>query len=315
MARYLVTGGAGFIGSHLVDALIADGHTVRVLDDMSTGKYENLAKTVDLLIADVADEASVRHALDGVDGCFHLAAIASVERGHREWSRAHNVNLGGTIHIFEGARRVQAHTGKPLPVVYASSAAVYGDPTEVPISECAPTNPVNAYGVDKLGCDLHAAVGSRVHGLGIVGLRFFNVYGPRQDPRSPYSGVISVFCERISKGLAVDVHGDGKQVRDFVFVGDTVEALRLAMRSAVDHTSAVFNVCSGVATSIKELASAISRIKRGPFSPNYVSTRLGDIRVSVGNPALAHAQLGFRTRISLEEGLAQTVEWLDKDPA
>jgi UDP-glucose 4-epimerase len=311
MARYLVTGGAGFIGSHLVDALITDGHTVRVLDDMSTGKYENLANTVDLRIADVADQGAVRNALDGVDGCFHLAAIASVERGHQEWSRAHHVNLAGTIHIFEEARRVRAHTGRPLPVVYASSAAVYGDPTEVPISECAPTNPINAYGVDKLGCDLHAAVGSRVHGLGIIGLRFFNVYGPRQDARSPYSGVISVFCERISKGLAVDVHGDGKQVRDFVFVKDTVEALRLAMRSAADHTSAVFNVCSGVGTAIIELADVIARIKKKPFSPNYVSRRLGDIRVSVGNPALAQAQLGFRTHISLEEGLARTLEWLD----
>ena len=311
MARYLVTGGAGFIGSHLVDALIADGHTVRVLDDMSTGKHENLAKTVDLRIADVADQGAVRNALDGVDGCFHLAAIASVERGHQEWSRAHNVNLAGTIHIFEETRRLRAHTGRPLPVVYASSAAVYGNPTEVPISECAPTNPVNAYGVDKLGCDLHAAVGARVHGLGITGLRFFNVYGPRQDARSPYSGVISIFCERISKGLPVDVHGDGKQIRDFVFVKDTVEALRLAMPSAADHTSAIFNVCSGVGTAIIELAIAIARIKRKPFSPNYVSPRLGDVRVSVGNPALAQAQLGFRTHISLEKGLARTLEWLD----
>ena len=311
MARYLVTGGAGFIGSHLVDALIADGHTVRVLDDMSTGRHENLPKTVDLLIADVANQASVRDALDGVDGCFHLAAIASVERGHQEWSRTHNVNLGGTIHIFEEARRLRAHRGGPLPVVYASSAAVYGNPAEVPTSECAPTNPVNAYGADKLGCDLHAAVGARVHGLGIIGLRFFNIYGPRQDPRSPYSGVISVFCERISKSLPVDVHGDGKQIRDFVFVEDTVEALRLAMRSAVDHTSTVFNVCSGVGTSVNELASTIARIKRAPFSPNHVSSRLGDIRVSVGNPALAHARLGFRTRISLAEGLARTLESLE----
>src|SRR5437899_1340295 len=184
MARYLVTGGVGFIGSHLVDALIADGQTVRVLDDMSTGKHENLAKTVDLRIADVADQGAVRNALNGVDGCFHLAAIASVERGHREWSRAHSVNLTGTILLFEEACRLRACTGTPLPVVYASSAAVYGNPTEIPISERAPADPMNAYGVEKLGCDLHAAVGSRIHGLGLVGLRFFNVYGPRQDPRS-----------------------------------------------------------------------------------------------------------------------------------
>ena len=310
MARYLVTGGAGFIGSHLVDALIADGHTVRVLDDMSTGKRENLGKAVDLLIADVADEASARDALDGVDGCFHLAAIASVERGDREWANAHTVNVTGTIRIFEEARRLRAHTGTPLPIVYASSAAVYGNPAEVPISESAPTNPINTYGVDKLGCDLHAVIGSRVHGLPIIGLRFFNVYGPRQDPRSPYSGVISVFCERISSGLPVDVHGDGNQVRDFVFVEDTVEALRLAMRAAMDQTSAIFNVCSGVGTSINELANTIARIKREPFTPNHALPRLGDIRISVGNPALAHNKLGFRTRIMLKEGLARTLEWL-----
>jgi UDP-glucose 4-epimerase len=162
-----------------------------------------------------------------------------------------------------------------------------------------------------LGCDLHAAVGSRVDGLQIIGLRFFNVYGPRQDPRSPYSGVISAFCDRISNGLPVDVHGDGEQVRDFVFVEDTVEALQLAMRSAMQNSCAVFNVCSGTGTSINQLATAIARIKREPLSPNYVSARPGDIRVSIGDPALARTQLGFQTRISLEEGLTRTLEWLE----
>jgi UDP-glucose 4-epimerase len=312
MPRYLVTGGAGFIGSHLVDSLIADGHEVRVLDDLSTGTRGNLGSTVDLQIADVADKDAAREALDGVDGCFHLAAIASVERGRREWLRTHAVNLSATINIFDEVRQIQNLKRTQLPLVYASSAAVYGEPLEVPIPECAPTNPINAYGADKLGCDLHAEVGRRIHDLRIVGLRFYNVYGPRQDPQSPYSGVISVFCERISKGLPVKVYGDGQQVRDFVFVEDTVRALRLAMESARNgHKAGIFNVCSGIGTSINALGAAICSIKGRPFSATYLPPRRGDIRVSIGNPTLADRQLNFRTRISLVDGLARTLEWLN----
>src|SRR5438270_3246956 len=277
MAHYLVTGGAGFIGSHLVDSLLTDGHTVRVLDDLSTGSRENLDAGADLWIADVTDRDAERVALDGVDGCFHRAAIASVERGRREWLRTHNVNLSATVNLFEEIRHIQSSHGTIIPVVYASSAAVYGNSTQVSTPECAPTNPINAYGVDKLGCDLHAEVGRRIHELKIVGLRFFNVYGPRQDPQSPYSGVISIFCERVSKGLSVKVYGDGQQVRDFVFVEDTVRALRLAMESARnDHKARTFNVCSGIGTSINALGAAICGIKGQAFSATYLSPRPGD---------------------------------------
>jgi UDP-glucose 4-epimerase len=230
MARYLVTGGAGFIGSHLVDSLMADGHAVRVLDDMSSGSADNLPGRAELQVADVTDPDAVGRALEGVDGCFHLAAIASVERGHKDWLRSHTVNLSGTIAVFEAACRAQRVCGQRLPVVYASSAAVYGNPRELPISEQTPTCPTSAYGVDKLGCDLHAAVAGRIHEMSTIGLRFFNIYGPRQDPHSSYSGVISIFCERISRLLPVDLHGDGGQVRDFVFVDDAVRALRRAMQ-------------------------------------------------------------------------------------
>lgn len=311
MPHYLVTGGAGFIGSHLVDSLLTDGHSVRVLDDLSTGTRRNLHMRADLRVADVADPHAAREALDGVDGCFHLAAIASVERGRHAWLRTHNVNLSATINIFEELRDLQRSKGTIIPIVYASSAAVYGDTITPLISEYSPTNPINAYGADKLGCDLHAEVGRRIHQLKIVGLRFFNVYGPRQDPQSPYSGVISIFCERISKGLLVDIYGDGQQVRDFVFVEDAVRALRLAMGSAMaDPTAAVFNVCTGVGTSINALVTTICRIKGRPFSAIHVSPRPGDIRASIGDPTLADRQLSFRTRISLDEGLARTLEWL-----
>src|SRR6266851_6976441 len=266
MARYLVTGGAGFIGSHLVDALIADGHLVRVLDDLSSGRIENLPRGVELVTADVTDQGAVRRALDGADGCFHLAAIASVERCRQEWLQSHKVNLAGTITVFEEACRAQQGRGRPVPVVYASSAAVYGNTSEIPISEGTPTRPANAYGVDKLGCEQHAGVASRIHQLHSVGLRFFNIYGPRQDPHSPYSGVISVFCQRILRGAPVEIHGDGNQVRDFVYVGDAVRALRRAIDAAT-LTPQIYNVCTGVETTIHQLGATVGQLRGVEFSP------------------------------------------------
>ena len=226
MTRYLITGGAGFIGSHLAESLIADGHAVRVLDNFFSGRAENLPAGVELIRADVTRQEAVSDALEGVDGCFHLAAIASVEYCRKNWLRSHAVNLSGTITVFEETRKIQNRTGRIVPVVYASSAAVYGNATQVPISEETPTSPVNAYGVDKLGCEMHAAVGGRIHDLAVVGLRFFNIYGPRQDPNSPYSGVVSIFSRRILEGAPIEIHGDGTQVRDFVYVDDAVRALR-----------------------------------------------------------------------------------------
>ncbi len=307
MAHYLVTGGAGFIGSHLVEALIADGHVVRVLDDLSSGRIENLPRGVELLTADVTEERAVRRALGDVDGCFHLAAIASVERCQHEWLRSHKVNLAGTITVFEAACRAQKALGRPLPVVYASSAAVYGNTSEIPITEGAPTRPVNAYGVDKLGCELHAAVASRSHKLHSVGLRFFNVYGPRQDPHSPYSGVISVFCQRILRGVPLEIHGDGNQVRDFVYVYDAVNALRRAMDEAA-ITLQVYNVCTGVQTKICQLGALIGQMRGVDFAPQYVPERAGDLRVSVGDPSKAREMLNFCAVTSLQQGLEQTIE-------
>ena len=309
MARYLVTGGAGFIGSHLVDSLIADGHAVRVLDDLSSGAAENLPDSAELLISDVTDWDAVCRAMQGVDGCFHLAAIASVERGQEEWLRSHSVNLSGTIAVFDAARRAQCISARKLPVVYASSAAVYGDLSETPISERSRPSPRSSYGVDKLGCDLHAAVAGSTRGMSIIGLRFFNIYGPRQDPHSSYSGVISIFCERLSQRLPIEVHGDGAQVRDFVYVDDAVDALRLAMRFASQvEGSRVFNVCSGIGTSIIQLGEIIARIQDVEFAPRYAPARSGDVRVSIGDPRIARDQLNFTARTALELGLRRTLQ-------
>src|SRR5580658_7797789 len=226
MALYLVTGGAGFIGSHLCDALLARGDKVRVLDDLSTGRRANLPSQAGLIVGDIADPETALAATDGIDGCFHLAAIASVERGINDWLGTNRVNLSGTISIFDAIRR----HGTKAPVVYASSAAVYGDCRTIPIPETAECRPLSAYGADKRGCELHAVTATHVHGIPTTGLRFFNVYGPRQDPKSPYSGVISIFCERIRNEMPVDVLGDGAQTRDFVHVSDVVTALMAGMR-------------------------------------------------------------------------------------
>jgi UDP-glucose 4-epimerase len=305
LALYLVTGGCGFIGSHLADALLAAGHRVRILDDLSTGRLENKPPEAELLRGDVADPAAVAAAMAGAEGCFHLAAIASVERGNREWLTTHRTNLSGTVAIFEAAR--QGPGGRPIPVVYASSAAVYGDNPAVPLAETAATRPLSAYGADKLGCELHARVAGVVHRIPAVGLRFFNVYGPRQDPSSPYSGVISIFCQRLKAGQGITIFGDGGQTRDFVYVGDVVSALMASM-AGLPEGNPVFNVCTGRSTSVLQLAQTIARLCGAAPEIAYGPPRAGEIRVSLGDPSAAATALGLRAETLLADGLARTLQ-------
>jgi UDP-glucose 4-epimerase len=300
MSITLVTGGAGFIGSHLADALIAEGRSVRILDDLSTGRRANVPEGAELRVGDVADPETIARALEGTECCFHLAAIASVEQANQDWLGTHRVNLAGTIAVFDAAR------ARAIPVVYASSAAVYGNNPDLPLSEDAALRPLSAYGADKLGCELHARVAGRVHGVPTVGLRFFNVYGPRQDPSSPYSGVISIFCDRLKAGQEMTIFGDGAQTRDFVYVGDVVRAL-LAARGAASVQAPVFNICTGHPTSIRELAEAIAATLGRPARTRFAPPRLGDIRASLGTPAKARAAMGWEARTSLREGLAETL--------
>ena len=305
MSTYLVTGGAGFIGSHLCDALVARGDSVRVLDTLSTGHRGNLPSGVTLVEGDVADPVAVAEAMDGVDGCFHLAAIASVEQGITDWVGTHTANITGTITVFDAIRR----QGTKIPVVYASSAAVYGNATTVPIAETESRTPLSAYGADKYGCELHARVASHVHGIPTVGLRFFNVYGPRQDPKSPYSGVISIFCERIASGMPINIFGDGQQTRDFVYVTDVVRALLagIGLRSA---DSPVFNVCTGMPTSIQALAGLIAELAGKTLSAQTQPPRGGEIRHSLGVPTLADTVLGIQGRVPLRIGLGNVLVWM-----
>ena len=310
MAAYLVTGGAGFIGSHLCDALLAEGHAVRVLDDLSTGKRSNLDPRCTLLPGDVADAAMVRAAFAGMDGCFHLAAIASVARGNEDWAGTHRVNQGGTVAVFDAARAAGG-----VPVVYASSAAIYGPRDDVAAEDALPA-PLSAYGADKLGSEHHARAGFAVHGVPSVGFRFFNVYGPRQDPHSPYSGVISIFASALLARRAVQVHGDGRQTRDFVFVADIVAFLLAGMRHARARPGAlVLNACTGRETSVRGLADTIGGLLQVRPVVTHGPVRAGDIRRSVGDPARATTLLGIEARTTLSDGLEATLDGIGLEHA
>lgn len=304
MPNWLVTGGCGFIGSHLVEALLARGDSVRVLDDLSSGKRDNIPAHVEVMIGDVADRALVERAADGVDGIFHLAAIASVQRSSEEWLGCHRANLTGTIAVLDVARRSTMRA--PLPVVYASSAAVYGDNTAVPLAETAVLRPLTAYGADKLGSELHARVAWTVHGVPTTGLRFFNVYGPRQDPASPYSGVIAIFADRFARGDTVQIFGDGLQTRDFIYVTDVIAHLLAAM-TRLHAGDTVLNVCTGTPTSILELAHIIARIAGKEPRIRHADPRLGDIRASVGDPSAARQTLGVVAATKIADGLRKTL--------
>ena len=307
MAEYLVTGGCGFIGSHLADALICQGHKVRVLDDLSTGKRENAPSESEVIIGDVCDQPLLRRAMEGVDGCFHLAAIASVERSNEDWLGTHRVNLTGTIGVFDTARK--ARSDGPVPVVYISSAAVYGDNASVPLQESAQTRPLTAYGADKLATELHARIATCVHGVPTTGFRLFNVYGPRQDPSSPYSGVISIFVDRIFKAHPIDIYGKGTQVRDFIYVEDVVSFLIAGMRTPGAQAQ-VYNVCRGKATSIRELADVLFAVCGRNVDVNYRPDRAGDIRTSVGDPTKATRHFHVHARTELGMGLQRMLNTL-----
>ena len=304
MALYVVTGAAGFIGSHLVDALLASGHTVRGLDDFSTGRRENVDPRCPVLQGDVADPQTVHRAMQGADGCFHLAAQSSVTLTNEDWLGTHRTNQTGTITVLETAR-----TCGKIPVVYASSAAVYGDLGARTAREDTWPKPSAAYGADKLGSELHAAAAWTVHQVPTLGLRFFNVYGRRQNPGSRYSGVISIFIRRMAEGGSVTVHGDGQQVRDFIEVADVVAHLTAGMRQLEARPGAsIMNVCTGHGTSIIELIATLSSAYGRKPRVLYAPARPGDIRHSVGDPSVAAAVLGFRARVILSDGLPALVE-------
>ncbi|MCA3720446.1 NAD-dependent epimerase/dehydratase family protein [Phenylobacterium sp.] len=302
--RALVTGGAGFIGRALAARLLGEGAEVTVLDDLSSGDASRLDRGACLMEGSVTDPGRVAEAMAGADAVFHLAAIASVARCNEDLAASHRVNLGGFVNVLEAAA---AREQRPA-LVYASSAAVYGDNPETPLREDARPRPLSPYGADKLGCELHASAAATVLGLRSTGLRFFNVYGPGQDPGSPYSGVISRFHRAARLGEGVTIFGDGGQTRDFVFVDDVVEALLSAAAREKGEAAEVLNVCTGRETTVLDLAARLARLTGKTMPVAHAPARAGDIRRSSGDPARLEAILGRRPGTDLSAGLAQLVE-------
>ncbi|PCS22040.1 NAD-dependent epimerase/dehydratase family protein [Candidatus Enterovibrio escicola] len=298
MASYLVTGGCGFIGSHLVDSLLVDGHHVKIIDNLSTGSLDNVPQHCELHVADICHAGVLNAVMRGVDGCFHLAAIASIQRSNEEWLKTHDVNLTGTIRVLEAARSAKT------PVVYASSAAVYGDNVDMPLSECSIARPLTAYGADKLGSELHARVASLVHGVPTTGMRIFNVFGPRQDPKSSYSGVISIFAGKVMRDQTLTIFGDGEQTRDFIYVADVVRFLSAAMQN-ISVSPDIFNVCRGDAISVNQLASILMSLVGSQMNIEHLPARRGDIRTSIGSPAWGAKELGVVADITVTQGLRE----------
>jgi len=307
---YLVTGGAGFIGSHLVHALVARGHKVRVLDDFSTGKKTNLADVLDkieLVEASICDRDTVYDLMTGVDFCLHHAAIPSVPRSVQDPVTSNRVNVDGTIHVFLAAR--DRHVKR---VIYASSSSVYGNNETFPAHEGLPVAPISPYGVTKATNELYAAVFSQLYGQEIVGFRYFNVFGPQQDPHSQYAAVVPLFITRLLAGSRPVIYGDGLQSRDFTFVQNVVEANLTVCR--IEHPVAgVYNIACGDSCRVIDLARMISNLMGLEIEPEFAPARPGDIRRSQADISRAQRVLGYTPMVSLADGLRQTIEWFKRN--
>ncbi|MCW5875610.1 MAG: NAD-dependent epimerase/dehydratase family protein [Anaerolineales bacterium] len=305
MARVLVTGGAGFIGSHLVAALVARGDDVRVLDNFSTGSAANLAGLegrIDVHEGDLRDPARVAAAVEGVETILHEAAFVSVPQSLEAPADCYATNVDGSIHLLEAARRAGVAR-----VVLASSAAVYGNVSQMPLSEAGPTESLSPYAASKYMSETLAGLYTAAYGLPVTALRYFNVYGPRQSPDSAYAAAIPRFIQRLAAGQPPTVFGDGTQTRDFIFVGDVVRANLLAAEAPTAAGRAI-NVCSGAETSLRDLLDGLYGFFSDAPGAEFAAPRAGDVPRSLGDPTLAAELLGFRAEVSLQDGLRQCVQ-------
>jgi nucleoside-diphosphate-sugar epimerase len=303
--QVLVTGGGGFIGSHIVERLVRDGYRVRVVDNFTTGHRRNLEPLVDDVDVVEGDLQSYERAHAAVRDCeivLHQAAMPSVPRSVQDPLTSNASNVIGTLNVLLAARDAGVRR-----VVFASSSSVYGAAPDLPKVETLPTLPISPYAVAKLAAEGYCRAFSQVYGLETVALRYFNVFGPRQDPNSQYSAVIPQFINAVLQGKGITIFGDGEQSRDFTYVDNVVEANLLAMK-APDVSGRTYNIACGDRISLNELVASIGRIFGRTIDPEYAPPRLGDVRHSMADISLARNELGYEVGVSFDEGLAQTIE-------
>jgi UDP-glucose 4-epimerase len=304
----LVTGGAGFVGSHLVDGLLAAGWSVRVLDDFSSGRESNVAHAlarIELIRGDLADAAVTARAVAGVEVVFHEGAVPSVPRSVAEPVRTNRANVDGTLTVLECARQAGVRR-----VVFAASSSAYGDTEQLPKIETMPPNPRSPYALQKYAGEVYCRLYHELYQLETVALRYFNVFGPRQDPKSEYAAVVPRFATACLRGEPARINGDGEQSRDFTFVADTVRANLLAA-DAPDAPGHVINVAGGRRISLNELLATLQKITGSSVAPIHGPARVGDVRHSLADLGRARTLLGFEPEVPLEEGLRRTVESLE----
>ena len=305
MSSYLVTGGAGFIGSHLAEELVRRGERVRVADSFITGKRDNLKHIpgVELIEGDLADLAVAERAVAGVDYVLHQAAIPSVPRSVQDPITSNRANIDASLNVLVAARDAGVRR-----VVYAGSSSAYGDTPTLPKVETMGTAPLSPYALQKLVAEQYCQMFTRLYGLETVTIRYFNVFGPRQDPSSPYSGVISLFIRALVEGRQPTIYGDGEQTRDFTYVANVVDGVLRAC-TASDASGEVINVATGGRISLNQLFNALKGLTGADVNPIYAEPRAGDVRDSQADISKARSLLGYQPLVALDQGLEQTVAW------
>ncbi len=303
---YLVTGGAGFIGSHIAEALVKRGDRVRVLDNFATGKRENLAHLtgkIEFIEADIRNYEAISRAMEGVNIVFHEAAIPSVPRSVADPLLNHEANVNGTFNVLLAARDAEVKR-----VVFAASSSAYGETEVLPKTETMLPTPLSPYAVAKLAGEFYCQVFTRAYGLETVALRYFNVFGPRQDPTSPYSGVISKFTTALLNNETPVIYGDGEQSRDFTYIANVVDA-NLRAAEATDASGRMMNIGIGQRVTLNQLLAELQKIIGTNLTPRYETVRAGDVRHSLADISQAEQLLGYRPLVGLAEGLKYTVDW------
>jgi nucleoside-diphosphate-sugar epimerase len=305
MAVYAVTGGAGFIGSHIVEELLRRNETVKIIDNFSTGKRENIDRFLEaeMIETDISKSPNLAQILKGVDYVIHQAAIPSVPKSIIDPVGSHQANVNGTLQLLIAARDAGVKR-----LVYASSSSLYGDSPTLPKHEGMIPNPLSPYGAQKLFAEMYCQVFTKAYGLETVSLRYFNVFGPRQDATSQYSGVLALFIPAVLEGRRPTIYGDGEQSRDFTYVKNVVEANLLACKAS-GVAGQVFNVACGDRITVNSMLQQINQITGKDIAPMYGDSRPGDIKHSQADITRARNLLGYEPKISFEEGLRHTIEW------